>query len=320
MKSFVVSLLIRKFEVCAVRAICIGTLSKENIWLQRRKMEKLLEDNEHIVCLFLCITAMVEKKKAKAGKRRNYSGSSEEDVEESSNNNCGVSFWIVINWPQYGLSSFVENISSEFLTAEFDLISCEAMRSRGRLTIIYLFIANFCSMFYSNMFAVHSRNFYFSKIFRKLEQIAIRCYCPVYFCPLFIVLKDHKSTEAITLIQKSYENVVCQAALEQGFEIENVAVTEVTDFSCKSAKLVIRKFIDSDSKKELLLSGPQHLCKTDLHLKLIDLDPTRGIIILFILPLTGKLRRSKNIFFQVSINKSEANQLFPVLRFFVLYE
>ena len=87
---------------------------------------------------FSCITAMVENKKTKAGKRRNDSGSSEEDVEESSNNNCDISFWIVFNWPEYGISSFAEHISREFLTAEFDLISCNAIRSRGRLTIIYL--------------------------------------------------------------------------------------------------------------------------------------------------------------------------------------
>ena len=139
-------------------------------------MEKLLEDNEHIVCFFSCITAMVENKKAKAGKRRNDSGSSEEDMEESSSNNCGISFWIVFNWPEYGISSFAEHISREFLTAEFDLISCKAIRSRGRLTILNLFIV---TRFFSNIFAVHSSNFYFSKIFRKLEQIAIRCYCPV---------------------------------------------------------------------------------------------------------------------------------------------
>ena len=122
LKSFVVSALIRKFEVSAVRAICTGTLSKENIWLQRRKMEKLLEDNEHIVCFFLCITAMVDNKKAKAGKRRNDSGSSEEDMEESSSNNCDISFWIVFNWPEYGILSFAEHISREFLTGELDLL------------------------------------------------------------------------------------------------------------------------------------------------------------------------------------------------------
>ena len=74
LKSFVAAPLIRKFRVCVVRAICIRTLNKEIIWLLRRKMEKLLEDNEHIVCFFSCITAMVENKKAKAGKRRSDSG------------------------------------------------------------------------------------------------------------------------------------------------------------------------------------------------------------------------------------------------------
>ena len=74
LKLFVVSPLIRKFQVFAVRAISIGTLSKENIWLQKRKMEKLLEDNEHIVCFFCvcaCITAMMENEEAEAGERRN---------------------------------------------------------------------------------------------------------------------------------------------------------------------------------------------------------------------------------------------------------
>ena len=47
---------------------------------------------------------------------------------------------------------------------------------------------------------------------------------------LFMVLKNHKSAEAITLTRESYENVVCQAALEQGCDIENVAATEGTNF------------------------------------------------------------------------------------------
>ena len=73
-------------------------------------MEKVLEGNEHIVCFFSCITAMVEKKNTIAKRRRNDSGSSEEDGEESINNNCGISFWIVFNWPEYGISSFAEQI------------------------------------------------------------------------------------------------------------------------------------------------------------------------------------------------------------------
>ena len=57
---------------------------------------------------------------------------------------------------------------------------------------------------------------------------------------LFIVLKDHKSAEAITITRESHEDVVCQAALEQEYEIENVAATEGTNFSCKPAQLVIK--------------------------------------------------------------------------------
>ena len=40
LKSFLVSPLIRKFQVCAVREICIGTLRKERIWTQRKKYGK----------------------------------------------------------------------------------------------------------------------------------------------------------------------------------------------------------------------------------------------------------------------------------------
>ena len=82
-------------------------------------------------------------------------------------------------------------------------------------------------------------------------------------------------------------------------------------------QLVITKFKDCESNKELL-SGLKYVRNTDLHLKLTDLDPNRGIIIVFILPLTEKVRRNKNIFFQISTNKCEANQLLQVLRFAVL--
>ena len=55
---------------------------------------------------------------------------------------------------------------------------------------------------------------------------------------------------------------MCQTALEQGYEIENVAATEGTDFPCYPAQLVITKFMDCESKKELL-SGLQHVHNTD---------------------------------------------------------
>ena len=147
-------------------------------------------------------------------------------------------------------------------------------------------------MFCGNIFAVHSSNFYFSKFVGNSNKSPLDATAQ----SLFIVLKDHKSAEVIILTRESYENVVSQAALEQGYDIENVAATEGTDFSCKPAQLAFTKFIDSESKKELL-SELEHVRNTDLHFKLIDLDPNRGILISFILPLPGKVRRNKDIFF-----------------------
>ena len=201
------------------------------------------------------------------------------------------------------------------MTAEFDLISCKTVRSRGRLTILYLLVVNTVTSVVSSI-VIYLPFLQVISIFQKFSRNLNKSPLDAIAQSPFIELRDHRSAEAITLTQESYENVVYQAALEQGYETENVASTEGTDFLCKPVQLVITKFIDCKSKKELL-SGLQHARNTDLHLKLINLDPARGIIILFILPLTGKVPRNKNIIFQIFINKSEANQLFAVLIFFV---
>ena len=49
-------------------------LKERKYMASEKKDGKALEDNEHIVCFFSCITALVENKKAKAGQRRNDSG------------------------------------------------------------------------------------------------------------------------------------------------------------------------------------------------------------------------------------------------------
>ena len=202
------------------------------------------------------------------------------------------------------------------MTAEFDLVSCKAIRSRGSLTILYLFIINTATSVVCSI-AIYLLFIQVISIFRTFLENSNKSQLDATAQSLIIVLKDHKSAETIALTRESYENVVRKAALEQGYETENVAATEETDFSCKPAQLVTTKFIDCECKKELL-SGLQNVRKTDLNLKLIDLDPNRGIIFLLIFPSTGRVRRNKNIFFQISIDKSEVNQLFLVLRFFAL--
>ena len=184
--------LIRNSLKSFVRAICIGNLSKENILLLRRKMEKVLEDNEHLVCFFSCITALVEKKNTKAKRRRNDSGSSEENGEESIKRI--YFFWIVLNWPEYGISSFAEHISREFLTAEFDLISCKAIRSRGKLTILYLFNVNAVTSVVCSI-AIYLPLIQVISIFQKFLGNSNKSPLDSTAQSLFIVVKDHKSAD-----------------------------------------------------------------------------------------------------------------------------
>ena len=97
-------------------------------------------------------------------------------------------------------------------------------------------------------------------------------------------------------------------ALEQGYEIENFAAIEGIDFSCKPTQLIITNL-------KVIRNCYLGYNMYSILISIIDLNRNRGVRILFILPLTEKVLRNKNYFFQISINKCEANQLFSVLRF-----
>ena len=81
-------------------------------------------------------------------------------------------------------------------------------------------------MFYSNIFALRSSNFQFLKVLGNLNKSPLDATAQ----SLFIVKKDHKSTEVITLKRDSCENVVRQAALEQRHEIENCCSFFITSY------------------------------------------------------------------------------------------
>ena len=62
LKAYVVGPLTLKYQVCAVRSLCVDGVSKEKIWITRRLLESLLEENPYVVCFFSCITALSEGK------------------------------------------------------------------------------------------------------------------------------------------------------------------------------------------------------------------------------------------------------------------
>jgi len=43
----------------------------------------------------------------------------------------GISFWVIFDWPQYGLAGYENYISKLFFENGIDLQSCNAVRSRG---------------------------------------------------------------------------------------------------------------------------------------------------------------------------------------------
>ena len=69
---------------------------------------------------------------------------------------------------------------------------------------------------------------------------------------LTIVLKDHSSAEVIALSHGSYKAVVREEASQQGFDINNVEVREVEDYSSKPAHFVITNTINAETKSKLL--------------------------------------------------------------------
>ena len=114
LKVYVVGPLASKYQVCAVRSLCVDGVSKEKIWITRRLLESLLEENPYVVCFFSCITALSEGNCRKKNQRSNKVSSNSEDETVAEQTFCpGISLWIVFNWPESGLAAFEEYISKE---------------------------------------------------------------------------------------------------------------------------------------------------------------------------------------------------------------
>ena len=79
LKAYVVGPLKSKYQVCGVRSLCVDGASKEKIWIARRLLESVLEENPHVVFLFSCITTLSEEKYGKKNRRSDKDCSNSED-------------------------------------------------------------------------------------------------------------------------------------------------------------------------------------------------------------------------------------------------
>ena len=64
---------------------------------------------------------------------------------------------------------------------------------------------------------------------------------------LTTVLKDHNSVEATALSRGSYKDMNSKEASQQVFDINNVEVREVEDYSSKPAHFVITNTINAET-------------------------------------------------------------------------
>ena len=110
-------------------------------------MEALLLNNESVVAFLSCITALNDGSKQQKRKKIRKedcsldSSESEEEEEEEEEQLFlrkllpGMAFWIAVDWPTYATSAIEETISKNFLGGLLELVSCKAIKPRGKSNI-----------------------------------------------------------------------------------------------------------------------------------------------------------------------------------------
>ena len=109
LKTFVLQHVVKYYETAAIR--CIVRDSNE-LWLVRQQIENALDKDRHVVGFISCPTALYGSNKKEA--------------------NPGLSFWVIFDWPQYGVRAFENHLSRLCFREKTDMISCKAVRGRGK--------------------------------------------------------------------------------------------------------------------------------------------------------------------------------------------
>lgn len=112
LKCLVVQQLSTYYQVAAVRALIKE--EEGELWTVRLTFEEKLRNDSHIVGYFSCATALKQK-----------IGDDRKEVP-------GVSFWVIFDWPEYGLTAFESHITKMFLSSGLSILSCKAVKGRGK--------------------------------------------------------------------------------------------------------------------------------------------------------------------------------------------
>ena len=144
LKSYIVPAFVRKYQVVAIRALwSIENLHENTIWGTRRELDELLYRKEEIVAYVSCITALNVRNCAQKRKRTvekdnsDVSSESEEELEiqkEDKISRPGLSFWLVLDSPNYALEKYERDLSKLFMSSKLNLQSCKAVKGRGKVS------------------------------------------------------------------------------------------------------------------------------------------------------------------------------------------
>jgi len=115
LNAYVIPVILKKYQVVAIRSLLKHKEEESLIWGKRRRMEMLLNKDDHIAGFFSCITAMEETDKE-----------NEERIVLP-----GVCFWIFFDWPEHGLDAFEVKMIKMFLESGMSINKCTAIKPRG---------------------------------------------------------------------------------------------------------------------------------------------------------------------------------------------
>ena len=116
LKCLVVQQISSFYQVASIRALIKE--GESEIWKVRQVFEDKLRGESHVVGFFSCATALKQKNQHKGG----------EEVKEVP----GVSFWVMFDWPEHGLTAFENHLTKMFLSSGLSLLSCKAVKGRGK--------------------------------------------------------------------------------------------------------------------------------------------------------------------------------------------
>jgi len=120
LKAYVVPIVIKHYQVIALRALMENTENDANIWEKRRRMEGILSTEKSIAGFFSCITGIEEKQKNKESK----------EIEVTVV--PGVCFWIFFDWPEHGVDAFEVKVMKLFMESGMSLKRCSIVKPRGK--------------------------------------------------------------------------------------------------------------------------------------------------------------------------------------------